>query len=165
MLLVFPYFLSMTGLVQEYVFKENLRNCEPIDFSRFAVDLRERDTSWSFGPPILMAAHESTTQQNYHFSPTTYNRWCALPPNKALTTHSPYSLPKWITCTLTFHEMSFTVLPFLDCVSTPFALTPQHRTLGPPLPVICARLKIMFRTNSMLFPLHTSPYSVSSQEI
>ena len=86
----------MTGLVQEYVFKENLRNCEPIDFSRFAVDLRERDTSWSFGPPILMAAHESTTQQNYHFSPTTYNRWCALPPNKTLATRSAYKFPKFI---------------------------------------------------------------------
>jgi hypothetical protein len=32
----------MTGLVQEYMFKEELRNCEPIDLSRFVVDLRER---------------------------------------------------------------------------------------------------------------------------
>jgi len=53
-------FSAMTGLVQEYMFKEKLRNCEPVDFSRFVVDLsRERDT-WSFGHPILMA-HESTT--------------------------------------------------------------------------------------------------------
>ena len=41
-LLVFPYNSAMTGLVQEYMFKEELRNCEPIDLSRFVVDLRER---------------------------------------------------------------------------------------------------------------------------
>ena len=32
---------AMTGLVQEYMFKDKLRNCEPIDLSRFVVDLRE----------------------------------------------------------------------------------------------------------------------------
>jgi hypothetical protein len=32
----------MTGLVQDYMFKEKLRNCEPIDVSRFVVDIRER---------------------------------------------------------------------------------------------------------------------------
>jgi hypothetical protein len=26
----------------------------------------------------------------------TYNRWCALPPKKALATRSPYSLPKYM---------------------------------------------------------------------
>ena len=51
---------AMTVLIQEYLFKDKLRNCEPIDLSHFAVDLRERDT-WSFGHPTLMAAQESTT--------------------------------------------------------------------------------------------------------
>jgi hypothetical protein len=36
------FFPAMTGLIQEYMFKENLRNCELIDLSRFVVDLRER---------------------------------------------------------------------------------------------------------------------------
>ena len=34
-----------------------------------------------------------------------------------------------------------------------------------PLPVTSVRLLMMSRMNSMLFPLHTPPYSVSSQEI
>ena len=29
-------------------------------------------------------------------------------------------------------QMSFAVSPVSDCVSTPFALRPQHGTLGPP---------------------------------
>jgi hypothetical protein len=35
-------FSAVTGLVQDYMFKEKLRNCEPIDISRFVVNLRER---------------------------------------------------------------------------------------------------------------------------
>ena len=35
-------FSAMTGLVQDYMFKKKLQNCEPIDVSRFVVDLRER---------------------------------------------------------------------------------------------------------------------------
>jgi len=46
---------AMSGLVQEYMFKEKLRNCEPIDLSRFVVDLRERHlefwTPYSDGSP------------------------------------------------------------------------------------------------------------------
>ena len=45
----------MTGLVIEDNFKEKMRNCEPIDLSRFVVDLRERDlefwTLYSDGCP------------------------------------------------------------------------------------------------------------------
>ena len=40
-----------------------------------------------------MATHMSETA---NFSLITYNRWCALPPKKALATCSPYSLPKYI---------------------------------------------------------------------
>ena len=52
----------------------------------------ERDT-WSFGHPILMAAHESTTANVSFIS---NNRWCALPPNKTLATRSAYKFPKFI---------------------------------------------------------------------
>ena len=76
----------------------------------------------------------------------TYNRWCALPPKKALAAHFPYSLPKYTF--LDLPRMSFTVLPVSDCVSTPFALRPQHGTPPPPLPVICAKLMMMSRMNS-----------------
>jgi hypothetical protein len=46
---------AMTGMVQEYMFKEMLRNYEPIDLNRFVVDLRERQlevwTPYSDGCP------------------------------------------------------------------------------------------------------------------
>ena len=66
--------------------------------------------------------------------------------------------------------MSFAVLAVSDCVSTPFALRPQHGTPAPPLPVICVKLMMMSRMNSMLFstahtPIQSPPYCVSSQEI
>ena len=78
----------MTGLIQEYMFKDKLRNCEPIDLSHFAVDLRERDT-WSFGHPTLMAAQESTTAKFSLITDSVH-----LPPKKALATLSPYNLFK-----------------------------------------------------------------------
>jgi hypothetical protein len=34
---------AMEGLTQSYMFKQKLLNCEPIDLSRFVVDLRDRD--------------------------------------------------------------------------------------------------------------------------
>ena len=79
---------AMTGLVQDYMFKKKLRNCEPIDVSRFVVDLRD---TWILGRLNLMATHVSATAKF-----NTYNRWCALPPRKAMATYSPYSLPKYM---------------------------------------------------------------------
>jgi len=89
-------FSAMTGLVQEFMFKEKMRNCEPIDLSRFVVDLRERHldfwTQYSDGHP---REHNSKT--------LTYNRWCALPTKQARVTHSPYSLPKYMFLDLPRH--------------------------------------------------------------
>ena len=86
-----PHIVSaMTVLIQEYLFKDKLRNCEFIDLNRFDVDLRERHlefwTPYSDGCP---------REDNSKI--LSYNRWCALPPNKALlATRSPYSLPKYM---------------------------------------------------------------------
>jgi hypothetical protein len=84
---------------------------------------------------------------------------------KALDSRSPYYGTKYIF--LDFLEMSFAVLPVSDCVCTPFALRPQHRkirpqhgTPAPPLPVICVRLVMMSRMNSMLFST-AHPHTVS----
>jgi len=33
---------AMDGLTQSYIFKQKLQNCEPINLSRFVVNLRER---------------------------------------------------------------------------------------------------------------------------
>ena len=97
-----------------------------------------------------MADQENTTTAK--FSLITYNRWCALPPITALAIRSPYGLPKYMFLDLP-HEMSFAVLPVSDCVSTPFALRPQHGTPGPSLP-ISVRLLMM---NSMQFSTAHTP--------
>ena len=153
---------AMTVLIQECMFEETLRNCEPIDLSRFVVDFRERHfefwTPYSDGCP---------REHNSKF--LTYNRWCAMPPKKALAARSPYSLPKYMFLDLP-RDMSFAVLPVSDCVSIPFALRPQHGTPPPPPPVICVKLMMMSRMISMListahtpiqclFAGDTSPYS------
>jgi len=44
---------AMEGLTQSYMFKHKLFNCEPIDLSRFVVDLRDRQLE--FWAPFLMA--------------------------------------------------------------------------------------------------------------
>jgi stage III sporulation protein SpoIIIAA len=50
----------MDGLTQEsYIYKQKLQNCEPIDLSRFVIDLR-RDT-WGTGNIILKRIRENTT--------------------------------------------------------------------------------------------------------
>jgi hypothetical protein len=73
---------AMTVLIQECMFEETLRNCEPIDLSRFVVDFRERHfefwTPYSDGCP---REHSSKI--------LTYNRWCILSPKKPLTTRFP----------------------------------------------------------------------------
>ena len=60
--------------------------------------------------------------------------------------------------------MSFVVLPVSECVSTPFALRPQHGTPAPPLPVICVKLMMTSRMNSALFSIAHTPIQ-HSQEI
>jgi len=82
-------FSAMTGLVQDYMFKEKLRNCEPIDVSRFVVDLRERHLD--FWTPQSDGHPRERNNKIY-----TYNRWCASPPRRAMATYSPYSLPKYM---------------------------------------------------------------------
>jgi len=82
-------FSAMTGLVQEYMFKQKLQSCEPIDIGRFVVDLRERHLD--FWTP-----HSDGHPRARNSKIFTYNRWCALPPRKAVMTYSPYSLPKYM---------------------------------------------------------------------
>ena len=131
----------MSGLVQEYTFKEKLRNCEPIDLSRFVVDLRERHLEfWTLYSDGCPREHNSKI--------FTYNRWCALPPKKALATRSPNSLPT-----------HFPILP-KDVIHSVARFRLRVHTLcfetatwnpGSSLPEICVRLVMMSRMNSMLF--------------
>jgi len=54
------------------------------------------------------------------------------------------------TCSLTSHNMSFAMwLPIFDCVSTPSVVRLWHGTPGPPLLVICVKLKMMSKMSSI----------------
>ena len=147
-------FSAMTGLVQEYMFKEKLRNCEPVDFSRFVVDLsRERDT-WSFGHPILMA-HESTTAKfsiiqmvctapqkgpGYSFSLQPFLIHIPRPPTRCHLQCCPFQ-------TVCPHPLLW------DRNMEPQAV--------PPLPVICVRLMMMSQDEQHATFQCTHPHTVS----
>jgi hypothetical protein len=65
------------------------QNCEPIDLSRFVVDLRERYLEY-WTPYSDMRSREHNSKHS------TYHQWCALPTRRALGTHSPYILCKYM---------------------------------------------------------------------
>ncbi len=76
-------------LSQSYLFKERLLKCEPIDLGRFVVDLRERHLDhWTPYSDIIPRECNSKC--------STYHQWWALPTRRALVTHSPYTLPKYM---------------------------------------------------------------------
>ena len=82
-------FSAMEGLTQSYMFKQKLLNCEPIDLSRFVVDLRDRHLG--FWTPF------SDSHSGERNSKTlTYHQWCALPAQRAMVTHPTYRLPRYI---------------------------------------------------------------------
>ena len=56
------------------------QNCEPIDLSRFVVDLRERDLEYR-------TSYSETHPREHNSKRSTYHQWCALPTKRALVTH------------------------------------------------------------------------------
>jgi len=90
-LLVSPsiFFLPWIFLTQSYIFKQKLQHCEPIDFSRSVVDLRERHLEY-------WTPYSETHPRTHNSKRPTYHQWCALPTDRALITHSPYILPKYM---------------------------------------------------------------------
>jgi len=70
-----------------------LQNCEPIDLSRFVVDLRERHMEYK-------TPHSETHPREHNSNRSTYHQWCALPTRRELITHSPYILPKYMLLNL-----------------------------------------------------------------
>ncbi len=80
---------AMDGLTQSYLFKERLLKCEPIDLGRFVVDLREKHLDY-WTPYSDMHPREQNSKR------FTYHQWCALPTERALVTHSPYTLPRYM---------------------------------------------------------------------
>jgi hypothetical protein len=62
-----PWMVSaMDGLTQSYTFKQKLQNCEPIDLSRFVVDLRERHL-------MYWTPHSETRQKEHNSKRSTYH--------------------------------------------------------------------------------------------
>ena len=81
---------AMDGLTQSYIFKQKLLNGEPIDLSRFVVDLlRQRHLEY-------WTPHSETHLREHNSKRSAYHQWCALPTERALVTHSPYILPKYM---------------------------------------------------------------------
>ncbi len=80
---------AMDGLTQSYLFKERLLECEPIDLGRFVVNLRERHLDY-WTPYSDINPRECNSKR------FTYHQWCALPTRRALVTHSPYTLPRYM---------------------------------------------------------------------
>ena len=146
----------MTGLIQGYMFKEKLRNRKPIDLSRFVVDLRERHlefwTPYSDGP------------REHNSKILTYNRWCGLPPKKALATRSPYSLPKYIFLDLP-RDVIRSVARFRLRVHTlRFETATSWSPRSSPTRDLCEAGDDVQDEQHAIFHC-TPPYSVSSQEI
>jgi len=79
----------MNGLTQSYLFKERLLKCEPIDLGLFVVGLRERHLDY-WTPYSDIHPRERNSKRS------TYHQWCALPTGRALVTHSPYTLPRYM---------------------------------------------------------------------
>jgi len=80
---------AMEDLTQSYIFKQKLRHCEPIDLSRFVVDLRERHLEY-------WTSYSETHPREHNSKRSTYHQWCALLTKKALVTHLPNILPKYM---------------------------------------------------------------------
>ena len=77
------------NLTQSYIFKQKLQNCESIDLSRIVVDLRERHLEY-------WTPYSETHPREHNSKRNTYHQWCSLPTKRALVTHSPYILPKYM---------------------------------------------------------------------
>jgi len=84
----------MDGLTHSYISKQKLQTCEPINPSRFAVELRERHLEY-------WTPYSETHPREHNSKHSTYHQWCALLPiRRDLVTHSPYILPKYMLLNL-----------------------------------------------------------------
>ena len=87
-------------------------NYEPIDLSRFAVDLRDRHLE--FWTPFS----DGHTPRERNSKTLTCHQWCALPAQRALVvTHPPYRLPRYMLLDLP-RDAIRSVARFRRCVHT-----------------------------------------------
>jgi len=76
-------------LAHSHIFQQKLLNCEPIDLSRFVVDLRTRHLHY-WAPFFDTHLRERNSKR------FTYYQWCASPNKRALVEHFSYSLPEYM---------------------------------------------------------------------
>jgi hypothetical protein len=151
--------LSATdGLTRSYIFKPELQNCEPIDLSRFVVDLRERHLE--YWTPSRISCFE-THPREYNSKRqrrSTYHQWCALPTRRALVTHSPSILFTWdqIHVFQPSLVMSFAVQFVSGFVFTPYVQRQRHGIEWTPTPVACVIL-LMSKMSSIYFSIAPIP--------
>jgi hypothetical protein len=87
---------AMDGLTQSCIYRQKLRNCEPIDPSHFVVDLREIHLEY-------WTTYSDTHLREHNSKRSTYHRLCAIPTKRTLVMHSPYILPKYMFFNLRCH--------------------------------------------------------------
>ncbi len=143
----------MNGLTQSYLLKERLLKCEPIDLSRFVVDLRERYLDY-WTPYSDMHPRERNSKRSI------YHQWCALPTKRALVTHSPCILPRYMLLDLP-HDLFRSVACFRLHAHTIQIETVTWTKKIPPLLTTCVMLMMCEISNSSFFSatIHTWSFS------
>jgi len=137
------HFLSaMDGLTQSYMFKQKLQHCDPIDFSRFVVDLSERHLEY-------WTPYSETHPREHNSKRSTNQQWCALLTKKALVTHLPYILPKYMFDYLPRDVIRSTAR--FTPVFTPYVLRQRHGVKVISQPVTCVMLMISKMSSMSIF--------------
>jgi len=156
-LLVSPcYLFAMDGLTHSCIFKQQkLQNCEPIDLSRFVVDLRERHLEY-------WTPHSATHPREHNSKCSTYHQWCALPTKRALVTHSSYILPNICLSACLIISFAASTARFRLCVHT---LRFETATESKQLPHLCKTDDVQDEQHACPFPLRQSPHDFSPQKL
>jgi len=148
----------MDGLTQSYMFKQKLQHCDPIDFSRFVVDLSERHLEY-------WTPYSETHPREHNSKRSTNQQWCALLTKKALVTHLPYILPKYMFDYLPRDVIRSTAR--FTPVFTPYVLRQRHGVKVISQPVTCVMLMISKMSSMSIFtaPIPTWFLSAGSMHL
>ena len=133
---------AMDGLTQSCIYRQKLRNCEPIDPSHFVVDLREIHLEY-------WTTYSDTHLREHNSKRSTYHRWRALPTKRALVTHLPYILSNYTFLNLPLRDVIRSTARFRLRVHTLRFETATWNQSDPP-PLTCVML-MMCKMSSMFF--------------
>ena len=116
------------------IFKQRLQNCEPIDLSRFVIDLKERHLEY-------WTPHSETHPREHNSKRFTYHQ-CSSYLKGSGHSFALYLISFPNTSFSICLVMSFAVQLVSDFVSTPYVLRQQHgiKVISPP--VTCVKLMI-----------------------